>query len=344
MNYLDMVALARLLKSRLIGGKVDKAYQIDERAYKLCIKAGEKQDLMIVLPDAAYITAYDVKTPTKPSSFSMVLRKHLENARVADVGMLGAERVIWIDFDGKERLRMYIELFPPGGIVLVNEGNKVLVCSGIIRAGERTVRPNVDYVAPSGSVDVVGITLDAFKGIMRKSNKDDVVRMLAVDFGLGGGYAEEVCSRAGIDKAAREADDEVLEKLYDAMRALIVEKTNNDNINEQLDEKHTKTLLGRKEEERKTEHESKKKKLMKRLEMHKASLEDMKGKEVRYKEIGDAIYAEYTALEKILTWLKENKKSLGWEGMEAELENTADQELRKIIKIKKDEGKITVKI
>jgi len=212
MSGVDLLAVTAELREHLPLW-INKIYQYDNKMlsirlngeehakYHLLIESGRRLHLATVLPDP----------PKNPPSFAMLLRKYLEGGRVLEIRQQGLQRVVTLVI-GKRDTTLYlvIELFDEGNIILCDDQFTIIKPLWHHRFKDREVIPGVTYTY-SGSSESVPDP-EALKAMLATSDRD-VVRTLAVGCMLGGQYAEEVCTRAGIPKElpAMEADPIVID-------------------------------------------------------------------------------------------------------------------------------------
>ena len=87
--------------SEMIGSRMRKAYQphYEQVVLKLNRKGLPSTDLVIVRGKRLYTSQRDRPMPSKPSQFAMVIRKHLNNARLVDVNQYGFDRIVELVFE-----------------------------------------------------------------------------------------------------------------------------------------------------------------------------------------------------------------------------------------------------
>ena len=87
----------------IISGKIDKVYQpeADELVFNIHTKRGNVKLYASVNPAAARIHFIEnsLQNPPAPLPFCMLLRKHIQGARVTDVAQVGSERIIEISLE-----------------------------------------------------------------------------------------------------------------------------------------------------------------------------------------------------------------------------------------------------
>ena len=199
LSSLDAHFLAKEL-SQLKGSKIDKIYQPEEDLiifsfYKT--NAGKKI-LKIKVGISAYLIN-EKENYDETLGFGMFLRKHLDGFFLENAEQLEPERILKFTFKIKDEKKFfYIEFFGKGNAILCNENNAILNALEHHDFRERSIRPKLKYVYPMMNHNL--FELKDFNIIFKNSKKDSVVTCLAIELGLGGLYAEEVCSLSHADK------------------------------------------------------------------------------------------------------------------------------------------------
>ncbi|MEM1999054.1 MAG: ribosome rescue protein RqcH [Archaeoglobaceae archaeon] len=298
MSSFDIKACVAELQ-RLIGGKVEKVYHYPPDEIRFRIYAKEKLDLIIEAGKRIHLTRFPKEAPKFPSPFAMLLRKHLESARIVAIEQKDFDRVVIIDFEREKKKRIVAELFSKGNVILMEE--------------DRIIMPLKEIRTQSSE---------------RKVDKSkEVVKVLASS-GLGGLYAEEICLRAGINKNKKfsELSEEELRKIeyeiekiksFELKPQIIMkdsklvdvvpmdllyyrdyEKKFFSSFNEALDEFYSKIAIESEKESEEVE------KLQNRLRIQKETLQKYELEMNQSREIAELIYSNYSTLEKIIEGLK----------------------------------------
>ena len=170
------------------GAYVKKAYmpQYEQIVLRINPKEAEQFDLVIVRGQRVYTSKRDRPMPMTPSSFAMVLRKHLKNARMTKVEQLGFDRVLMFRFDTKNGQRsLSVELFRNGNVILLDEN--VIIIQPLTHASYsgRTIKKGEIYVPPPAAIDPHMLTLDTLKQAFDDSDRD-LVSTLGGRINLGG--------------------------------------------------------------------------------------------------------------------------------------------------------------
>ncbi len=193
----------------IVGNRLNKVYQDKHR---FSFKFGH-QSLNIVLPGLAFLSSeLRFSTPT-PSSFTMSLRKRITNSKLVKVSRSGFDRILVLELHKEFRFRLIVELFSKGNIILVDDSNKILSLYSTQSWRSRELKRGLMYELPPSK----GYENLDFSKAMADSKQDSVVKALAIEFGLGGLYSEEICKLAAIDKhqPPPEVDAKTLKRAMD---------------------------------------------------------------------------------------------------------------------------------
>ncbi len=142
-----------------------------------------KRYLRIIAGKALFLVA-EKKAAEKLFGFAAFLRKHLDQARIQKIEQIPNERVIKIVCSTKEgNVDLIVIFYGRGDILLMKDG---VVIQSLEKQDDFLVSPRPSFAA---SVQKCSTT-----------KAENVVKFLALDCGLGGIYAEEICLRSGINK------------------------------------------------------------------------------------------------------------------------------------------------
>lgn len=321
MEALEIAAAVRDMEC-LVGGYIQKAYQLSngDILFKIHVSGEGKRSLRFRMGKGLYITYRDIETPLSPSHYIMLLRKFVGNARITYIKQHEFDRVVVMGLAGRQPMKLVFELFGKGNLVLVGEEHIILPLRSETWR-HRTLKEGEDYRFPPSRRQPFELDEDEVSSILEGSNAD-LVRTLAVEFNLGGKYAEEICARMGLDKNTEElvelAGDifreiqEVREKVFfrdleplvvksqddiiDAVPFSLIRYSNmetdpSETYNHALDE-----AFGIDENEVSKGPSS----IERRLETQKRSVENMEEKVSESMLSADLIYQNYAPCEKIL--------------------------------------------
>ena len=227
LSSIDLAALVTEL-NRYEGAKVDKAYLYDDDLLRLKLRDFDRGrvELMIEVGDVkrAHVADADhvADAPGRPPNFAKMLRNRMSGADFAGVEQYEFDRILTFEFEREdENTTLVAELFGQGNVAALDETGEVVGSLSTVRLKSRTVAPGSQYEYPASRLNPLDVSLGGFKRNMRESDSD-VVRTLATQLNLGGLYAEEVCTRAGVEKTlpVDEATDDQLRALHEALERI----------------------------------------------------------------------------------------------------------------------------
>lgn len=349
LSAVDLRFLAKELNEHLQAARLDRAYQMGEKELKIRFHTpGKGSTDLIIAPGYVCMTKFARKVPERPTSFAMQLRKRLCNAYVREVRQHGFDRVLEIAVSAREGEYLLIaEFFSRGNVFLCDAERRILGLLEWQKWKDRTLGVGQTYQYPPEGRDPFGIDCGTLKKLLRDSGKK-LASTLATDAGLGGAYAEEVCLFSGLEKDAvsKELSDQDAEKVYKAFTKVIdsirigeakpavvvkdgadvdvvpldirvyegFEKKRFASFNEAVDEFFSR-------EEFRDVKEKTDAKLLAEMEKLRAIerkqndvIRRFERESVEYKDVGDALYQNYPAVEELISAVKyARSKGVSWE-------------------------------
>ncbi|APW98011.1 hypothetical protein CHINAEXTREME_09560 [Halobiforma lacisalsi AJ5] len=216
------------------GAKVDKAYLYGDDLVRLKMRDFDRGRVELLLEVGEVKRAHTVApervpdAPGRPPQFAMMLRNRLSGADFAGVEQYEFDRILEFVFERDDgTTRIIVELFGQGNVAVTDGEYEVIDCLETVRLKSRTVVPGSRYEFPDTRTNPLTVSREAFYREMDDSDTD-VVRTLATQLNFGGLYAEEICTRAGVEKAMdiTEADEAVYDRLYEAIERLAIDVRN----------------------------------------------------------------------------------------------------------------------
>ncbi len=187
------------------------------------IYRGKEYWLKIV--PGSYLCIVDSKPEeTIDFGFTVTLKNALKGKKMA-FSMHNSDRILEIKTD---KNTLIIEMFSRGNVILVTAGK--IERALFQRSFEsRTIKSGSEYIYPPGGKHSFSEMLNTFSDILYSSDKESTVKCLAIDFSLGGEYAEEVCFRSETEKSKKLADltEEDVSRLKKAFAEILDEKKPN---------------------------------------------------------------------------------------------------------------------
>ncbi len=227
LSSVDLAAVARELSTHA-GARLDKAYLYGDDLVRLRLRDVEfgRLELLAEVGETKRVHRADPThvpdAPSRPPNFAMMLRSRLGGAELTGVEQYEFDRILQLGFSGAERTHtLVVELFGDGNVAVLDATGTVVDCLRTVRLKSRTVVSGAQYEFPTSRVDPLAIPYEAFATRMADSDAD-VVRTLATQLNLGGRWAEELCTRAGVEKTRGidEATDEEFEAVYAELERL----------------------------------------------------------------------------------------------------------------------------
>ena len=136
LDGITMRALTKELKEKLVSGRIQKIYQINPHLVLFNIYNKENYKLLVSTnPQNAriHLTKSKYETPKQATQFTMIMRKHLQNASILSIEQNGLDRTIIIKVSGKNELgileekKVFVDIMGKhSNLVLTDENNKVL--------------------------------------------------------------------------------------------------------------------------------------------------------------------------------------------------------------------------
>lgn len=256
MNSLDLFFILKENRQKIINSKVDKIYDLEKDTIQIRLHNPIEKKINIIIKNQFFffITKKEFNKPLKPSSFTMLLRKHLTNSHIEEISQLNSDRVIRIIFTNQtsnkkektqtqetiEKKSLIIELLPPGNIILCNLNQKqnenkkntkeeineqIIMPLKKLSFNTRQILPKKPYSFPFRE-DTFNLDYQSFEKIIKKSNKESIVKTIAIDLGFSGIYAEEIIIRTGIEKnkPPNQLKENETKKIYEIIQQILQEE------------------------------------------------------------------------------------------------------------------------
>ena len=238
----DGITIANItkeLQQTLLGGRIYKIAQPESDELLLTIKNNGAQYRLMLSADASlplvYLTDANKPSPMTAPGFCMLLRKHLQNARIVDITQPGLERIIHLDLEHLNELgdicrkKLIVEIMGKhSNIIFCDDHDKIIDSikhiSGMV-SSVREVLPGRDYFIPQtqDKCDPLQLSYVNLEENMRQKPMAVYKALYSSYTGLSPIIAQEICYRAGIDAdmPANVLEDSALHILYDTLSDMI---------------------------------------------------------------------------------------------------------------------------
>jgi predicted ribosome quality control (RQC) complex YloA/Tae2 family protein len=320
----------------LLDQRVDKIYNPEKKELLIQFHVTGKGKKMLRITDSFMYLVGEKEDASEPSGFCMFLRKQLGNSRLRKISQLESERIVEMVFETKQGERsLIIELFAPGNTIITDEKHLILSAAENKKFRDREIRPKVNYKYPKRPVNIFNLKLKELENILKKSDKENIVKALAVDLGFGGTYSEEICSLANIDKNSNPKETNE-KKILDAVSSLLKKKLQPKLVyedNEPIDvipfelEKYRKNktkefktfnealdfYLNSVKEIKKAPKERQIEKIKRIIGKQEEKIKELEEKQLKEREKGDIIYQNYQLIDEILKEINKAKEKYSWQ-------------------------------
>jgi predicted ribosome quality control (RQC) complex YloA/Tae2 family protein len=338
---LEVSAVVSELKEKIDGSFFKSFYELSDNAFLLVLTKERKPfSIYINLAKAMNETEFKEKAE-EPTQFTTSVRKKLDGARVKGIAQHGSDRIVTIDFTGKEDRKMVIEMFDKGNLLFVNKDGLADLAYSNRSFKDRNARRGMIYAFPeSESVPYDKADKEKLSEIIENETDSDqkLISAISKHLNVGPMYLEEAISKAGLKSGTAAKDQKIdVEKLSREIRSILdsakkpepvaykkgeayadfaiypiskyaeMEKESFKTVSQLFDALYIK--------ERTTSIDSGKLREIEELKMsvetQRAQIENMRKKGDEYKEVANKIYERMHEINELLAALKKkNPKSL----------------------------------
>ncbi len=240
LDGISMHPLAIELDRAITGGRIDKINQPNKQSVILSVRQPGKNYLVHISINpqnpAVHIIEKAPDNPPEPPMFCMVLRKHIETARIARVYQHSLDRIIILDMDvlaaGGQIVTksLVFELMGKySNIILVQDENiiDVLRRVGANSSRIRTVLPGDPYILPpiQNKMDILECSMDDVVASIKSKGELKLSKaILDTCLGFGPVTAKEAAYLAGLphNQLVSELDDSDFSSLKSALAEISV--------------------------------------------------------------------------------------------------------------------------
>ena len=239
-------AIVKECNEALTGGRIAKIAQPEHDALLITVKQPSFQKKLLLSADASlpliYMTEKNMMSPVTAPGFCMLLRKHLQSARITGITQPGLERAVHICVDHLDEMgdmrhkTLIIEIMGKhSNIIFCDEDGTIIDSIKHISAMVSSVRevlPGKKYFLPETQDKQDALIADAKSFISVVSVKAlPTFKAIYMSYqGLSPIIAQEICLRAGIDadRSAVSLEAEELSRLYLSFDSVISSVKNGD--------------------------------------------------------------------------------------------------------------------
>ncbi|MBR1470579.1 MAG: NFACT family protein [Lachnospiraceae bacterium] len=231
---ITVAAVTKELNEKLSGGRVYKIAQPEADALLLTVKTAHGQYRLLLSADASlplvYLTDSNKPSPMTAPNFCMVMRKHLQNARILGFSQPGLERIIRMEVEHLDemgdlcRKTLVTEIMGKHSNIILTDSEEKIVdsikrISGMV-SSVREVLPGRPYFVPQTTekADPLLVVQEEFLGGLQGRNMPVDKAIMTCYMGISPQMASEMLRLSGVDSRmdakALLAEPEALQKVW----------------------------------------------------------------------------------------------------------------------------------
>ena len=196
---------------------------------------------LVVSPKRGAWLSKEARERTETTEFTTLLRSELERSKFVGARQVDLDRIFELEFEGKERRKLIVELMPPGNIVVTDPEGRIRSAQHEVRTPARRVTKGATYTPPAQTRLSPGGLREEDVAKMLKEEKT-VGSAIGRHVGLPRKYVSECLARLGLADDAPSSDlegresqvvrslSEMLEEARDRPRPCVCETSKGDDI------------------------------------------------------------------------------------------------------------------
>lgn len=235
---ITIASIVREMKNQIEGGRIYKIAQPEKDELLLTIKNNGGQVRVIMSADASlpllYLTQENKTSPMTAPNFCMLLRKHLQNARIVAVDQpMGLERIVKLQLEHLNELGdlctkyLVIELMGKHSNIIFYDDQNMIIdsikhISGMV-SSVREVLPGREYFIPNtqDKEDPLTVSREEIHRVLTAVSRPVFKAIYGSFTGISPCIAHEVCYCAGVD--ADKPSGELTEAEMDAVCSIFLQ-------------------------------------------------------------------------------------------------------------------------
>lgn len=352
LSSIDLLAIVKELNSVLINTRIENIYNLNDFAFifRLHKANGINFNLIFELGKRINITNFKYPLPSSPSYPVSRMRSLLLNAQIIEITQIDLERIICITLKTNENkvLKLYLELFEKGNIIITDEFEKIIFALYQRKMKDRCIKIGETYKLPPPRGKSIYDDINYNDIISNENLKNlSVLRALSKYYNLPPEFIEEVLARCNINSNTlfSEINNETFQKFIKTARLLIeeikssvlkpniiikngerisvqpieftslpYEKVYFDSFNNAIDEYFSSFIIQKISEKQRKPIDEKIKELEGIIERQKKYLKELEEKQIKYKRIGEIILTNLDKIQALIDYVVNmRKKNIDWE-------------------------------
>jgi predicted ribosome quality control (RQC) complex YloA/Tae2 family protein len=348
MSSLDLHFLIKEMQC-LVNAKIDKIYEKERMFVQVHVPSTGVR--FIKITDKLIHVVLEKEEMLEPTQLAMILRKKLESARIREIKQIGFERTVLFYLTTKEKnYKLIIEIFGGGNIILLDENDTILIAKKYHIFKDREIKRGLKYIFPEKNA----LMEKEFVNLLLCSEKENISKALAIDIGLGGFYALEICEMAKIDKNEKITEKTAKNLYFEFMNLLkkdsspcvidnaaypFVPITLKNEAKNFGDFSEAINSLSAEKEAQKPKKNKMIEKTERMIAMQARVVEDLLKKSEESQKKGELIYENYAAVKEVIDELNKAREKYSWAEIKEKLKNH-----KTIKEINEKEGKAKIEL
>ena len=193
----EVLALLKEISSTLHGAYINNIYS-SGTSQLIRLRKPDAEDVWLVAsPRRGVWVSRKVTERGETNEFTSRLRRELERSRFKGASQVDLDRVFELAFEGRAPVKLVVELMPPGNIIVVDAGGRVVTALTEVRSKNRRVVRGEGYEPPRQTrLSPADVTATEVEAMLREENT--VGRAIGRHVALPRKYVAEVLARLGL--------------------------------------------------------------------------------------------------------------------------------------------------
>lgn len=193
----EVLALLKEISSTLHGAYINNIYS-SGTSQLIRLRKPDAEDVWLVAsPRRGVWVSRKVTERGETNEFTSRLRRELERSRFKGASQVDLDRVFELAFEGRAPVKLVVELMPPGNIIVVDTGGRVVTALTEVRSKNRRVVRGEGYEPPRQTrLSPADVTATEVEAMLREENT--VGRAIGRHVALPRKYVAEVLARLGL--------------------------------------------------------------------------------------------------------------------------------------------------
>lgn len=354
MSSLDICVAIAELREELVSGILKNIYRVGSKIHLLKIRTQKGSRILLIEPGIRlHLTEFQRQIPERPDNKILALRRLVRDLRIHEIQQHHSDRLAIVEFSGKTKATLVVELFGKGNIVVLDDNQRVIYSLWYRKMRDRDLLPGKAFAFPPPlrEKSVLDVTIEDLLNFATEADSNvQLGKGLAFKFAGGGELMNEVIARSElcptdfVKNISQESFELLVTKIADIKsevtipRPNIIEDAHGALISFQTI--HFQSLEGNLKEfssfnktldkyfspmeslniHALAEEDARLKRLKKTLEKQERRLQELQKEESKYRIIGENIHLVAHQLDELQTTILEaRRKGISWDQIQEKI-------------------------